>query len=175
VSGDVYLIFPHPDGSVDPHSTSILYFYHYSDILDILHSGSSDTLYTLPPRIIDPPLVISLPSGFSPPFERTKLVLKDGSDIPEWLSYAPNSGKIFAEPPADISHLDLKLLLERDGDIIVTDFSFEFGDDDTARIDELNNENFVHKFVSLKDQFDKEFTSWDDSGTNVINRLYFPQ
>ena len=35
----------------------------------------------------------------------------------------------------------------------------------------LNNEEINDKFVSLKDQLDKEFTSWDDYGSNVINRL----
>ena len=61
--------------------------------------------------------------------------------------------------------------IERDGEIIVKDLSIEFGDDDTAQIDELNNEKIDNKFVSLKDQLDKEFTSWDDYGSNVINRL----
>ena len=41
----------------------------------------------------------------------------------------------------------------------------------TAQIDELNSENESNKFVSLKDQLDKEFTNWDDYGSNVINRL----
>ena len=47
----------------------------------------------------------------------------------------------------------------------------EFEDNSTAQIDELNNEKIDNKFVSLKDQLDKEFTSWDDYGSNVINRL----
>ena len=170
-SGNVNLIKNNQDGSVDQNSTSILNFNNKSDILDILQSKRSDTLYTLKPKVIDTNLVISLPSELSQKFERTKLVLKDGSEIPEWLSYDPNSGKIIAEPPEDISKLDLKLIIERDGEIIVKDLSIEFGDDDTAQIDELNNEKIDNKFVSLKDQLDKEFTSWDDYGSNVINRL----
>ena len=170
-SGNVNLIKNNQDGSVDQNSTSILNFNNKSDILDILQSKRSDTLYTLKPKVIDTNLVISLPSELSQKFERTKLVLKDGSEIPEWLSYDPNSGKIIAEPPEDIAKLDLKLIIERDGEIIVKDLSIEFGDDDTAQIDELNNEKIDNKFVSLKDQLDKEFTSWDDYGSNVINRL----
>ena len=170
-SGNVNLIKNNQDGSVNQNSTSILNFNNKSDILDILQSKRSDTLYTLKPKIIDTNLVINLPSELSQKFERSKLVLKDGSEIPEWLSYDPNSGKIIAEPPEDISKLDLKLIIERDGEIIVKDLSIEFGDDDTARIDELNNEKIDNKFVSLKDQLDKEFTSWDDYGSNVINRL----
>ena len=148
-----------------------LNFNNKSDILDILQSKRSDTLYNLKPKVIDTNLVINLPSELSQNFERTKLVLKDGSEIPEWLSYDPNSGKIIAEPPEDISKLDLKLIIERDGEIIVKDLSIEFGADDTAQNDELNNEKIDNKFVSLKDQLDKEFTSWDDYGSNVINRL----
>ena len=170
-SGNVNLVKNNQDGSVDQNSTSILNFNNKSDILDILQSKRSDTLYNLKPKVIDTNLVINLPSELSQKFERSKLVLKDGSEIPEWLSYDPNSGKIIAEPPEDISKLDLKLIIERDGEIIVKDLSIEFGDDDTARIDELNNEKIDNKFVSLKDQLDKEFTSWDDYGSNVINRL----
>ena len=170
-SGNVNLVKNNQDGSVDQNSTSILNFNNKSDILDILQSKRSDTLYTLKPKVIDTNLVINLPSELSQKFERSKLVLKDGSEIPEWLSYDPNSGKIIAEPPEDISKLDLKLIIERDGEIIVKDLSIEFGDNNTAQIDELNNEKTDNKFVSLKDQLDKEFTSWDDYGSNVINRL----
>ena len=158
------------DSSVDQNSSRILNFNNKSDILNILQSKRSDTLYTLKPKVNDTNLVINLPSELSQKFERSKLVLKDGSEIPEWLSYDPNTGKIIAEPPEDISKLDLKLIIERDGEIIVKDLSIEFGDN-TAQIDELNKEKTDNKFVSLKDQLDKEFTSWDDYGSNVINRL----
>ncbi len=171
-SGNVNLIKNNQDSSVDQNSTSILNFNNKSDILNILQSKRSDTLYTLKPKVIDTNLVINLPSELSQKFERSKLVLKDGSEIPEWLSYDPNSGKIIVEPPEDISKLDLKLIIERDGEIIVKDLSIEFGDNNnTAQIDELNNEKTDNKFVSLKEQLDEEFTSWDDYGSNVINRL----
>ena len=170
-SGNVNLTKNNQDGSVDQISTKILNFNSKSDIRDILQTKRSDTLYTLKPKLVNSNLEINLPSELSQNFDRTKLVLKDGSDIPEWITYDPNSGKIIAEPPEDISNLDLKLIIEKDGEIIVKDLSIDFSDDSAAQIDELNSENESNKFVSLKDQLDKEFTNWDDYGSNVINRL----
>ena len=80
-SGNVNLIKNNQDGSVDQNSTSILNFNNKSDILDILQSKRSDTLYTLKPKVIDTNLVINSPSELSQKFERTKLVLKDLSLI----------------------------------------------------------------------------------------------
>ena len=60
---------------------------------------------------------------------------------------------------------------EQDGEIIVKDLSIEFSDENTAQIEETDSLEVDNKFVSLNDQLDKEFTNWDDYGSNVINRL----
>ena len=120
---------------------------------------------------IDTSQIINLPNDISQNFERSKLVLEDGSEIPEWLEYDPKTGKIIADPPEDISKLDLKLIIEQDGEIIVKDLSIEFSDENTAQIEETDSLEADNKFVSLNDQLDKEFTNWDDYGSNVINRL----
>ena len=55
--------------------------------------------------------------------------------------------------------------------LIVKDLSIEFSDENTAQIEETDSLEVDNKFVSLNDQLDKEFTNWDDYGSNVINRL----
>ena len=169
--GNVNLIKSKEDRANENISKNIFNFDNQSDIMDILQSKKSDTLYTLKADQIDTNQIINLPNDISQNFERSKLVLEDGSEIPEWLEYDPKTGKIIADPPEDISKLDLKLIIEQDGEIIVKDLSIEFSDENTAQIEETDSLEVDNKFVSLNDQLDKEFTNWDDYGSNVINRL----
>ena len=169
--GNVNLIKSKEDRANENISKNIFNFDNQSDIMDIIQSKKSDTLYTLKADQIDTSQIINLPNDISQNFERSKLVLEDGSEIPEWLEYDPKTGKIIADPPEDISKLDLKLIIEQDGEIIVKDLSIEFSDENTAQIEETDSLEVDNKFVSLNDQLDKEFTNWDDYGSNVINRL----
>ena len=102
-------------------------------------------------------------------FERSKLVLKDGSDVPEWLEYNSLTGEISAEnPPSDLSLLELKLIIENDGKIIVRDLEIDLENPDISENIDTEEKN---KFVAFNDQLEREFNDWDDYGNNLINRL----
>ena len=91
--------------------------------------------------------------------------------MPDWIKFDPITGKILADPPEDVLKLDLKLIIEKDGDIIVKDLLIEFSGDNNEQTNNLNYDFNHNKFVSLNDQLDIEDTNWDDYGVNVINRL----
>ena len=42
--------------------------------------------------------------------EKTKLVLKDGSAIPDWVEFDPVTGEISVNLPDDIDKLEFKLI-----------------------------------------------------------------
>ena len=53
--------------------------------------------------------------------KKTKLVLKDGSALPDWVEFNPITGEINVNQPEDTDKLEFKLIIERDGEIIVKD------------------------------------------------------
>ena len=170
-SGNVNVIKNNEDGSINQTTSKILNLNNNSDIVDIIKSKKADQLYTLKPNIVESELVINLPSELSESFKTSKLVLKDGSEMPDWIKFDPITGKILADPPDDVLKLDLKLIIEKDGDIIVKDLLIEFSGDNNDQTNNLNYDFNHNKFVSLNDQLVIEDTNWDDYGVNVINRL----
>ena len=167
--GDINLIKQNEDGTVESIATENLNFNNRADIRNIIEAFKPERKFQL--RTVDTgtDLVVNLPNELKGSFERTKLVLKDGSDVPDWLEYDPITGEIIAaNPPEDISSLELKLIIERDGEIIVRDLEIDFGTTDTSELTDPSENN---KFVALNDQLEKEFTNWDDYGNNLINRL----
>ena len=101
-------------------------------------------------------------------FEKTKLVLKDGSALPDWVEFNPITGEINANPPEDVDKLEFKLIIERDGEIIVKDLVVDVEGDDNAQIlDDIEDT----KFIAFKDQLNKEHENWEEYGSNIINRL----
>ena len=109
-----------------------------------------------------------MPKEFLGIFDRTKIVLPDGSEAPEWVKYNPITGEISATPPEGILKLDLKLIIDNEGKIIVRDLEIEFNQDN---IDDDSNEEDPNKFIGFKDQLNKEFANWEDYGSQIINRL----
>ena len=113
-------------------------------------------------------LEIKVPETLLGNFEKTKLVLKDGSAIPDWVEFNPITGEINANPPEDVDKLEFKLIIERDGEIIVKDLAVDVGSDDNAQI--LDDKEDT-KFIAFKDQLNKEHDNWEEYGSNIINRL----
>ena len=101
-------------------------------------------------------------------FEKTKLVLKDGSALPDWVEFNPITGEINANPPEDVDKLEFKLIIERDGEIIVKDLVVDVDSDDNAQIIDDKEDT---KFIAFKDQLNKEHDNWEDYGSDIINRL----
>ena len=101
-------------------------------------------------------------------YAKTKLVLKDGSAIPDWVEFDPITGEINANPPEDVDKLEFKLIIERDGEIIVKDLAVDVGGDDNAQI--LDDKEDT-KFIAFKDQLNKEHDNWEEYGSSIINRL----
>ena len=167
--GNINLVRQKADGTIDTIPTQNLNFNNQTDIKDIIEAFKPERTFQLRAINTGPDLTVSLPTEVLGSFQRTKLVLKDGSEVPSWLDYDPNTGQIIAaDPPEDLSLLELKLIIERDGEIIVRDLEIDLGNADTTEIIDPVEDN---KFVAFNDQLEEEFNDWDDYGNNVINRL----
>jgi VCBS repeat-containing protein len=139
-----------------------------NDIKNILDTIKSDQVYQLQTINNGETLEIKIPETLLGNFEKTKLVLKDGSVIPDWIEFNPITGEINANPPEDVDKLEFKLIIERDGEIIVKDLAVDFGSDDNAQI--LDDKEDI-KFIAFKDQLNKEHDNWEEYGSSIINRL----
>ena len=139
-----------------------------SDIKNIIETIKSDQIYQLQTITNGEGFEIKVPDSIIGSFEKTKLVLKDGSVLPDWVEFNPITGEINANPPEDVDKLEFKLIIERDGEIIVKDLAVDVGGDDNAQIlDDIENA----KFIAFKDQLNKEHENWEEYGSNIINRL----
>ena len=166
-SGTVSLIKKNNDGSIDKTSSKVLNFNNSTDITQIIENTESDFKYQLKSINLGDNLLIALPTELTGIFDRSKIVLPDGSEAPEWIKYDPITGEISATPPEDISKLDLKLIIDDEGKIIVRDLEIEFDQENIVEDDD----NDPNKFIGFKDQLDKEFSNWDEYGSQIINRL----
>ena len=167
--GNINLVRQKADGTIDTVPTQNLNFNNQTDIKDIIEAFKPERTFQLRAINTGTDLAINLPTEILGSFERTKLVLKDGSEVPDWLEYDQATGEIIAaNPPEDLSLLELKLIIERDGEIIVRDLEIDLGNTDTSEIIDPLEDN---KFVAFNDQLEKEFNDWDDYGNNLINRL----
>jgi VCBS repeat-containing protein len=168
-NGTVDIVKQKEDGSIERSFNKTLNFDNQIDINEIIETFKPEK--TLELKTIDTgnDLIVNLPNELKGSFERSKLVLKDGSDVPEWLEYNPLTGEISAEnPPSDLSLLELKLIIEQDGKIIVKDLEVDLQEQNVSQNFDGGENN---KFVTLSDQLDKEFNDWEDYGNDLINRL----
>ena len=137
-------------------------------IRDIIETIKSDQVYQLQSINSGGALGIKVPETLIGSFEKTKLVLKDGSALPDWVEFNPITGEINANPPEDVDKLEFKLIIERDGEIIVKDLVVDVDSDDNAQIIDDKEDT---KFIAFKDQLNKEHDNWEDYGSDIINRL----
>jgi VCBS repeat-containing protein len=167
--GNVNLLKQNIDGTIDTILTKNLNFNNRVDIKNIIEAFKPEKTFQLKTVDIGSDLIVNLPNELKGNFERVRLVLKDGSEVPEWLEYDPLTGEISAEnPPEDLSLLELKLIIEKDGEITVKDLEIDLGNADISEIIDPVEKN---KFVAFNDQLEREFNDWDDYGNNLINRL----
>ena len=168
-NGTVDIVKQKEDGSIERSFNKTLNFDNQIDINEIIETFKPEK--TLELKTIDTgnDLIVNLPNELKGSFERSKLVLKDGSDVPEWLEYNPLTGEISAEnPPSDLSLIELKLIIENDGKITVRDLEIVLENPDISENIDTEEKN---KFVAFNDQIEREFNDWDDYGNNLINRL----
>jgi VCBS repeat-containing protein len=98
-NGTVDIVKRKEDGSIERSFNKTLNFDNQIDINEIIETFKPEK--TLELKTIDTgnDLIVNLPNELKGSFERSKLVLKDGSDVPEWLEYNPLTGEISAENP----------------------------------------------------------------------------
>ena len=148
--------------------TTNLDFNNANIIKKIIETIKSDQVYQLQTINNGEVLETKVPETLIGNFEKTKLVLKDGSAIPDWVEFNPISGEINVNPPEDLDKLELKLIIERDGEVIVRDLEIEIDRDSISQnVEDLENT----KFIAFKDQLNKEHDNWEEYGSNIINRL----
>ena len=114
--------------------------------------------------------IFKLENILEPNFEKIKLVLKNGSEIPSWISFNEVTGKITANPPAGIEAMDIKIIIEdSDGAVTVKDLEIDFMNNDNNTL--LDIEETETNFVSLNQQLIIESDNLDNYGEKLINNL----
>ena len=95
-----------------------------------------------------------------------KLIL----ELPEWIEYDPETGKVNANPPENVESINLKVIIEKsNGELSVKDVKLDFVNENAQETKNIiENET---KFVSLSSQLSKEYSDWDDYGSQLIDRL----
>jgi hypothetical protein len=164
------------DGSIDKTITNTIN--DSQSIEDIIKTIEPDEFLNLQSELSDNEQVVDLSvsldfliqNEFKTSFEDIKIVLKDGQELPNWIKFDPNSGKIISNPPKDVSSIDLKIIVEDpNGEIIVKDLTINFSKENLSNFQKnLDNDT---RFVSLSSQLSKEYSNWDNYGSQLIDRL----
>jgi len=95
--------------------------------------------------------------------------MKNGQELPDWISYNPVTGEIVANPPEDVEKIALKIITENEsGELTATDLEIEFTDNNNAL---LELEKSELSFVSLNQQLISESENLDNYGNQIINYL----
>ena len=104
------------------------------------------------------------------PWQNLKVVLDNGQQLPEWIIYDPKTGKVTATPPENVQSIDLKVIVENpNGELSVKDIKLDFVNENAQETKNIiENET---KFVSSSSQLSKEYSDWDDYGSQLIDRL----
>ena len=114
--------------------------------------------------------IFKLENILEPNFDKIKLVLKNGSEIPSWILFDEATGKITANPPAGIEALDFKIIIEdTDGVVTVKDLEIDFMKNDNNTL--LDIEETEKNFVSFNQQLIIESDNLDNYGEKLINNL----
>ena len=143
-------------------------FDNANSIRKIIETIKSEQVYQLQTINNGEVLETKVPETLIGNFEKTKLVLKDGSAIPDWVEFDPVTGEISVNLPNDIDKLEFKLIVESDGKIIVSDLEIDVRGDEVAQnLQDIENT----RFIAFKDQLNKEHDNWEEYGSNIINRL----
>jgi hypothetical protein len=166
-NGNINVIKNKEDGTLNETLTKNLNLNNEANLKNILENIKTDTIYQIQSNNNGNNYIVDLANEINENFDKSKLVLEDGSKTPEWVKFDAKSGEIIATPPAGVDNLEVKLIVENNGKISVKELSINFNDNDNAKLD--NYEDL--KFVSFKDQLNKEFDNYDDYGDGIINRL----
>ena len=114
--------------------------------------------------------IFKLENILEPNLDKIKLVLENGSDIPNWILFDEATGEITANPPAGIEVMDIKIIIEDlDGVITVKDLKIDFMKNDNNTL--LDIEETEKNFVSLNQQLIIESDNLDNYGEKLINNL----
>ena len=166
-NGNVNLIKNKDDGTLNETLTKNLNLNNEANLKNIIENIKTDTIYQIQSNNIGNNYIVDLANEINENFEKSKLVLEDGSKTPEWVKFDAKNGEIIATPPAGVDNLEVKLIVENKGKISVKELSINFNSNDNAKLDDYED----LKFVSFKDQLNKEFDNYDDYGDGIINRL----
>ena len=114
--------------------------------------------------------IFKLENILEPNFDKIKLVLENGSDIPNWILFDEATGEITANPPAGIEAMDIKIIIEdTDGVVTVKDLKIDFMKNDNNTL--LDIEETEKNFVSFNQQLIIESDNLDNYGEKLINNL----
>ena len=98
------------------------------------------------------------------------MVLDNGQQLPEWIIYDPKTGKVTATPPENVQSIDLKVIVKNpNGELSVKDIKLDFVNENAQETKNIIKNGT--KFVSLSSQLSKEYSDWDNYGSQLIDRL----
>jgi len=167
-NGSVKLNSVNEDGTINKTTTSSIN--NIESFEDLINATKPDEFLKLESKLKGNAFVVELPNEIKNNFENFKIVLKDGKKLPEWIKFNLDNGEIIANPPKNIETIDLKIIVEdSNGKITVKDLKVDFSTKNTINSELINNNDT--KFVSLSNQLSKEYTNWNDYGSQIIDSL----
>ncbi len=167
-NGSVKLNSVNEDGTINKTTTSSIN--NIESFEDLINTTKPDEFLKLESKLKGNAFVVELPNEIKNNFENFKIVLKDGKKLPEWIKFNLDNGEIIANPPKNIETIDLKIIVEdSNGKITVKDLKVDFSTKNTINSELINNNDT--KFVSLSNQLSKEYTNWNDYGSQIIDSL----
>ena len=127
------------DGSIDKTTTNTIN--NTQSFEDIIQTIEPDEFLKLESNLEDNDYVTDLPVSIhflvqydlKTNFENLTIVLKDGKELPSWIKFDKDSGKIISNPPKDVNSVDLKIIIQDpDGETIVKDLKIDFSKENTS-------------------------------------------
>ena len=164
------------DGSIDKTITNTIN--DPQSFEDIVETIEPDEFLKLESNLENNDYVVDLPSSIHSlikndlkiDFKNLIIVLKDGKELPSWIKFDKESGKIISNPPKDINSVDLKIIIkDPTGETIVKDLKINYSKENKSTSEKIIDADNV--FTTLSAQLSKEHANWDNYGSQLIDSL----
>jgi VCBS repeat-containing protein len=164
------------DGSIDKTTTNAIN--DSQSFEDIIQTIEPDEFLKLESNLENNDYVADLPASIhflikndlKTNFENLTIVLKDGKELPSWIKFDKESGKIISNPPKDVNSVDLKIIIKDPaGETIVKDLKINYSKENKSTSEKILDTD--NGFITLSAQLSKEHANWDNYGSQLIDSL----
>ena len=174
--GDVNIIQNDAAGEIDQTTTRVLNGNQKN--LSLNSMNVTDLVQSLKPiESVDQTQIIKsgkvefkIAQEFLGQFTEIKIVRDDGSELPEWVKFDPQSGTLVALPPEGEKDIKLKIIIRDNDKITIKEMNIVMIKSNEA-IDKKAEVIEDEHFKPFKDQIAMQNEDWDNYGESLIKRL----